>query len=749
VEKKKIPRLSLLLLIILCIGIGIVFLLRPALLSKKAEKASSSFSTMEEALAHHSLIPSQHSQSCKQCHQQAYEQWEHSQHAWANRLLDPQKDVAAFSQATKLTHGASTFEPQIHENDFELVVTDAQGKTEHFQALAVIGVEPLLQYLVALPGGRLQVFDWAFDTLKKEWFYVFGEEMREAHEWGYWKNRGMNWNSRCASCHMTDFKKGYDVATDSYHSTWKEMGISCLQCHGTMEGHPGDAQKNTPSKNLSAQQIMDSCGSCHARREELDGNFKTGDAFSDHYRLILPDTPGIFYPDGQVHEEDFEYASFLLSRMGNKGVTCLDCHNPHSGKLKLPVENNQLCLSCHTPPGIRGAIPIEVLAHSHHPEGSAGNRCVECHMPTTVYMQRDARRDHGFTIPDPLLTKELGIPNSCNRCHSDKSTDWALKWVNQWYGKNMDRHSRDRARVIAAAQNQNPEILPSLLEMAHSEETPAWKASLVALLAPWASRAEVKKILAESLQDSSPLVRSAALRAMEGLTDPQDAFSSLLHDPTRLVRLDASWIWANRTDLHSGDDRELLDYLNFNSDQPEGALRQGELALNNHRLIEAESWIRKAVAWDQSSAYIQDFFGTVLNLLGKNEEADLTFRQAIKLDPKNPEYVYHLALLSAELGHTEETIENLKIAVRLDPQWGRAWYNLGLVYAQRNQLENALEALKKSETLMPESTDAPYALATIYLRKQDKVRAKAALLKTLQIQPNHPEALNLMKQIEN
>ena len=39
-------------------------------------------------------------------------------------------------------------------------------------------------------------------------------------------------------------------------------------------------------------------------------------------------------------------------------------------------------------------------------------------------MARDPRHDHGFTIPDPLLTKELGIPNACNRCHADKTVDW-------------------------------------------------------------------------------------------------------------------------------------------------------------------------------------------------------------------------------------------------------------------------------------------------------------------------------------
>jgi hypothetical protein len=76
-------------------------------------------------------------------------------------------------------------------------------------------------------------------------------------------------------------------------------------------------------------------------------------------------------------------------------------------------------------------------------------------MPVTTYMQRHPRHDHGFTIPDPLLTKKFGIPNACNRCHQDRDADWALASVEQWFGAKMDRPARRRAeshcRLRAAA----------------------------------------------------------------------------------------------------------------------------------------------------------------------------------------------------------------------------------------------------------------------------------------------------------
>ena len=108
------------------------------------------------------------------------------------------------------------------------------------------------------------------------------------------------------------------------------------------------------------------------------------------YRLTLPTEAAVFYPDGQMRDEDFNYTSLLTSRMGGKaGVTCLDCHDPHSGRTKLPVENNALCLQCHGPSPRNNAPIIDPLAHSHHAADNKGNQCVSCHMPTTTYMQRD------------------------------------------------------------------------------------------------------------------------------------------------------------------------------------------------------------------------------------------------------------------------------------------------------------------------------------------------------------------------
>ena len=34
---------------------------------------------------------------------------------------------------------------------------------------------------------------------------------------------------------------------------------------------------------------------------------------------------GLYFPDGQIRDEVYEYGSFLQSRMFHEGVTCSDC----------------------------------------------------------------------------------------------------------------------------------------------------------------------------------------------------------------------------------------------------------------------------------------------------------------------------------------------------------------------------------------------------------------------------------------
>jgi predicted CXXCH cytochrome family protein len=671
----------------------------------------------------------QTSSSCRECHAAQHTAWSGTDHALANSLLDPLAETAALA----------AFHPPIG------VGADAAPAFK-------LGNKPLWQPLLPAAGGRWQPHELAYDIARKEWFNVFGTEQRQVGEWGHWTGRGMNWNSMCAQCHMTGYQKKYDVNTDAYHSTWVEQGVGCIQCHGpTSTGHGvKGASYAKPAAPFygDRQKMMQTCAPCHARGEALTDNFQPGDNYHDHYRVTLPVEPNVFYPDGQQRDEDFNWTSMLLSRMGHAGVTCLDCHDPHTNRTVLPTANNQLCLQCHAAPGRvqptgQRAVPIDPVAHSHHAEGSAGNSCVSCHMSTTTYMQRAPRHDHGWLKPDPLLTQELGIPNACSKCHSDKPIEWVIAQADAWYGPKLESRQRTRARTVAAAQAGRPDV-SALLALLQAEDIPAWRATYLDLLIPRAGELTVQAAARAALQAGDPLERAAAVRLIGSLPDAAAVLTPWLKDPVRLVRLDAAW--ALSTELSEPTARAELDqYLALALDQPSGRVRFGQDLANRGRLSEAEVQMRRAAEWDPYSSGIFDAHGLVLAGLGRTVEAGAKFYRAAELSPTDGAPALRAGLVYAEAGRITEAENSFQLAVTRDPKLDRAWYNLGLLFAQGERLPAALNALSKAESLKPTTADYPYALATVLLRSGDKAGARAAALRVLALEPNQSGAQQILR----
>ena len=698
------------------------------------------------------------SSTCKDCHAAAYQSWAKSHHGLAERMPEAALDDAAFQNVHTFKHGSQTTEVRQRDGRYEVVTLGLSGKREVFPINRVIGHDPLRQFLVETGGGRLQTLEASFDPHKKEWFNVYGEEDRQPGEWGHWTGRGMNWNNMCAACHNTRVRKNYDEATDTYRTAMAERTVSCEACHGPMKSHvdwrkqyPQSGKEDPTIKKLTRDQMLHTCAQCHSRRMELSGDFKPGDNFFDHHSLSVPDESDIFYPDGQVRDEDYEFTAFSGSRMHAAGVRCVDCHEPHSAKTLLP--GNLLCMRCHN-----GSYPkspvIDLTKHTFHKTESAGSQCVNCHMPQTTYMQRHVRHDHGFTIPDPLLTKEFGIPNACNRCHQDKNADWSLQAVEKWYGKKMDRPYRQRSRLMASAKRGDDAARDQLLQFLKSDDSGFWKGVAANMLERWANEPKVQAGLVDLLKHPDPVARGNAAQTLgtvaslqNGGENARNALRDVLSDPVRSVRYPAAWALSSNLDPESKNGRELFHTLYFNADQPMGQIQKGNYEIARRNLNGALPYYEKAVAWDGGSAAMRQEYATILSMAGRAAEAVKQMQEAVRLEPKNADFHYRLALAYNEAGKADEATRELEATVSLNAKHSRAWYNLGLMRNQRGQTDKAVEALIRGEAADTADPEIPYALATILLRAGQTKEAKAAVERALRIAPNYEAARQLLGSI--
>ncbi len=716
------------------------------------------------------------SESCRECHEEAFGLWEKSNHALAERPVQPDRDRTAFDPARLFKHGTQST-AAVWTNDTGAVTsTGLHGQPEIHAVARVIGHDPLRQFLVAFPGGRFQTLEASYDPHSNEWFNVNGNEDRRPGEWGHWTGRGMNWNYMCAGCHNTRLRKNYDAATDSYRTAMAEMSVGCESCHGPLKAHNewqkqfGKSDRKDPTVPKSTRaQVLDNCGFCHSRRSDLTGDFKPGDRFSDHFDLTLVDYSERYYADGQVRDEDYEYGSFLGSRMHQRGVICADCHDPHSAKTILP--GNFLCLRCHDG-SVTNAPVINPVTHSFHkvfgydtngvlvnkdllsyrPKEikESGGECVNCHMPQTAYMQRHWRHDHGFIIPDPLLTKKFNIPNACNRCHQDKSVDWSVEYCEKWYGAKMNRPTRTRAEWIARAQQGDPAARGGLLELLQREESPYWRAALVGLLAPWATQPEITAVMLRSLEHTNELVRTAAAHTLEpalSAAGVSEALRRRLDDPSRNVRIAAAWTLRASLDPASPVGRELQHFLDSNADQPGGQMRKGDYFLARNDPQTALLHFRKAVAWDPYSPPFHQQLAVTLSTLNRPGEAAATLQEACRLNPNDAESHYQLGLACNEAGNLDQARKALETTVRLDPRHASAWYNLGLAQNALGQPDAAIESLLRGESAEPRDSRIPYARATILARQGQRKAATIAARRALEINPAFSEARQLLEQL--
>ena len=716
------------------------------------------------------------SAACRDCHSEVYDLWRTSHHALAERPPDPAYDDAAFFPPRTFAHGSQQSTAGGSNGNYHVTTIGLSGQSETAHVARVIGHSPLRQFLVPAPGGRLQTLEASYDPHSNAWFNVYGNEDRQPGEWGHWTGRGMNWNSMCAACHNTRVRKNYDPATDHYQTTMAEMTVSCEACHGPRKAHadwhragPRPGQPDPTRSPMSPTQHDETCATCHARRMDLTGEFVPGDHFADHHRLSIVDGSDAYYPDGQVREENYEYAAFLGSRMGNAGIRCADCHQVHSAKLLLP--GNLVCMRCHAGNGAYPTAPvIDPAAHSFHKidplygkVGSAdaapdiaalaardrnavwasGGECVNCHMPQTTYMQRHRRHDHGQTIPDPLLTKQYGIPNACNRCHLDQPVDWALTWTEKWYGDKMNRPSRQRAQTIAAARAGDARAVDGLLALLRDDPNPYWQAVAVGMLYPWAAEPRVASALTAAATHAHPLVRANVAAALTAAP----VLQRLLDDPVRAVRYAAAWSMRGELDPESNAAQELRTVLDFVADQPVGQMQNGAAAFSRGDLPQAAAHNRTAVDWDPNSAPIRHDYAIVLSMQGQGMEAAQQLEAACRLEPQNGEFRYKLALAWHEIGRTNLVLANLQEAVRLDPAHGRAWYNLGLALAAEGKLNESIPALQRAADALP-GPDACYALATVYARQNNIPAARAAAARALEREANHVDTLQFLQALD-
>jgi len=711
--------------------------------------------------------------ACVACHAEQAEAWRGSHHDLAMQRPDATAVLGDFDDASFTHEGVTSTFFRVGER-FRIRTDGPDGAPAEFDVEYVFGITPLQQYLVRLPGGRLQALTTAWDTRAADaggqrWFSIYAEPGIDSGDPLHWTGVFQNWNASCAFCHSTALEKRFAADANTFDTRYASIDVDCEACHGPGSLHAAAPEAHhlslatdtkahwvfdagaaiahrAPARTEAAE--IETCAACHSRRGQLLDSVTPGTPLLDAFRPALLES-GLYYADGQILDEVYVWGSFQQSRMHAAGVTCSDCHDPHSTRLR--ADGDAICARCHL------ASTYEVPAHHHHEPGASGSACVDCHMPARNYMVVDPRRDHSFRVPRPDLSVALGTPNACTGCHADRDHTWAADVVGTWFpeGRSGTPHY---AEAIFAGRHWTPDRTARLSGLIADHEQPAIvRATAIRLLAEQPDPATLE-VLRTALAGTESLVRLAALESLGVLPAALRAelATPLLDHPMLALRLEAArQLIPVRNELRQQDgeslERALIEYrrfLDFNSDRPEGLLQLAALNVDFDRWPEAEALLETLTArhpWF-AAGYVN--LADIYRQTGRDAESLAVLETAVMNAGDDPASHYALGLALVRANRSSEAVSELARAAALAPDAPYYAYVHGVALHSTGDTVQALSLLRAAHERFPGYRDILFALVTMHRDAGDRVEALRYARRLLGLSPGDAQVIALIETLD-
>jgi predicted CXXCH cytochrome family protein len=659
------------------------------------------------------------SAACQRCHEPEHESWSRTLHVQMTKPIGEARVEGDFRPGTKLQQNGRAYTMETRGGRYFISVANGTRPPETFEVNYTLGARRFQGYLSKLPDGRIYVLPVFWHNETKRW--IDWKEITPIPDDPDHDLRQI-WNVTCVNCHATNLARNFTPATNTYATTWTEMGVGCEACHGAGAAHTAlmhEWEKNPASRlpgadirifspaKATPRQVFDSCGYCHGNKNNTFFGFEPGNRYEDFALPFLISQPipandpqGDFWPDGRPSRFNRPQALTLTGCFQKGQATCTSCHKLHGAPedhaLKVAVDapggghtrqSDALCTQCHSD-GTGGEgrsakalaerqtvaptlIP-DLSAHTHHAPDSQGSRCVECHMSDVNWRLITRRRDHTFQPPVPEMTSRFGVPNACTTCHEDKSPEWAASTMDRWYG-NGDR----RRAVVAMAETiyragagdttALPAVTSLALDRSHGTLIRASAAEFAGQLISRAGRAgglgAAGRAGGSGASDGSAGVSPAIVNALIGAAA----------DPEPAVRITAVRALALTGDRRAGP--ALAAHLSDEARLVRVSAAEGLMDLGVTQLEGAQG-----VALQRA----QDEWATSLRMFNDVAADQIT-----------------AGWLDAMRGRIDDAVNELHAAIAIDPTDAKPLVYLGVIAARQKQYEEALRYFTAAKKIAP------------------------------------------------
>lgn len=397
------------------------------------------------------------SQTCKKCHSRQHAEWAQTWHANMHRAITPAIVVADFNnkeimykdiEIADSTGAKVKISPTVRvhrEGDrFLMTLIDKDNPTNNqtYEMAYVLGGN-WNQHFEAKVGNRLYATPMRWEVPDKQWFNKQFNDF-------WWiadgtpdgrpkKPSEMPINqvgdAKCDACHTTGFKTAKDKTSGEWIANKSELGISCEACHGPGSKHAQRGGKGTivNPANLNAIQQDQLCGQCHSRVTNSQikdlafpqGFFIGNTDLQERVQFwTFQSNPDNFWSNGDAKKNRQQYHDIQKSRHQQAGVTCITCHDVHSGKTgygQVRGDKHSLCASCHEP---------SATFYKGSAMEKAGATCTDCHMAKIANRSgATMKAKEHWDVTAHTMKVHLSqaaaakMKSSCDACHTGEEKD--------------------------------------------------------------------------------------------------------------------------------------------------------------------------------------------------------------------------------------------------------------------------------------------------------------------------------------
>jgi len=170
--------------------------------------------------------------------------------------------------------------------------------------------------------------------------------------------------------------------------------------------------------------------------------------------------------------------------------------------------------------------------------------------------------------------------------------------------------------------------------------------------------------------------------------------------------------------------------------------RKGRLNLANEKLL-------KALDQNPESADANHYYALLQQKLGLKQKADIHFRKALSITPKNPDLLNNYGSYLCQNGQYQSATQHFMAAIQ-DPLYTTpefAYTNAGICIKKSGDTNTAEQYFRKSLALKPSFGSALYQMAKVKYEQGDYTRAQAFIQRYHEKNREVSESLSLCVQI--